>query len=151
MTGGPGAPPIGAERNLSEETVELQLSAAEQLALSQAADATLGPRQAAPDSPGYDTFVYARTRRADLIGTITFAAVLYGVTVALAWRTLIGGPDTPVVARAAPAEPAAAVRVQLPPAVVQLPNPFDATEVFELPANTSVDEARDVIAELLLQ
>jgi hypothetical protein len=37
------------------------------------------------------------------------------------------------------------------PAVVQVVNPFDASEVFELPPETPQEEARNVIADLLLQ
>jgi hypothetical protein len=50
----------------------------------------------------------------------------------------------PVVsAPAAPAEP----HGQL----VQVRNPFDASEVFEFPAETGKTEARNAVAELLLQ
>jgi hypothetical protein len=35
--------------------------------------------------------------------------------------------------------------------MVRFSNPFDATEVFEFPPGTSEAEARDAVAELLLQ
>jgi hypothetical protein len=142
----------GADRIPGEDTVELELTAAEQLELARAHAAALGSPKTSPDKPGYDTFIYARTRRVDVAGTITFAALVCGATAAMGWHALLREP----VAREAAAtafvtRPAPIVRAQPRPAVVQVVNPFDATEVFELPAQTSEAEAREAIADLLLQ
>jgi hypothetical protein len=151
MSGGCDPQGMGESRDAAEDTVELELSAAEQLELARAADAAFGPSQVEPKEPGYDTFVYMRTRRADVAGTITFAALVCAITAAVGWHSLIGEPASTSVAT-----PAAVTAPSIPPmaparAVVQVPNPFDATEVFELPAETSEADARSAIAEVLLQ
>jgi hypothetical protein len=140
----------GSGGDTAEDTVELELTAAEQLALAEASEAAMGGPVVRAD-PGYDTFVYTRTRRADLVGTITFAAVVCAITAAVGWHALSAEPDavaTPAATVVAPRVPVPAPRVA---SVVQVPNPFDATEVFELPAETSEADARSAIAELLLQ
>ena len=145
----------GVDRIPGDDTVELELTAAEQLELARAHAAALGPPKMSPDKPGYDTFVYARTRRVDLVGTITFAALVCGATAAMGWHALIREPVAREAATTAGTafvtRPAPIVRAQPRPAVVQVVNPFDATEVFELPAQTSEAEAREAIADLLLQ
>jgi hypothetical protein len=141
----------GTGRDTAEDTVELELTAAEQLALAQASEAAMGSSAVVRADPGYDIFVYTRTRRADVAGTITFAAVVCAITAAVGWHALIAEPDaraTPAATVVAPSAPVPAPRVA---SVVQVPNPFDATEVFELPAETSEADARNAIAQLLLQ
>ena len=60
-------------------------------------------------------------------------------------------PTAPTVAIAVPGTPAPAAKAQPRSPVVQVINPFDATEVFELPAGTAESEARNATAELLLE
>ena len=157
MIGDTGIPPgPGAREGLGEDTVELQLTVAEQLELSRAADAASAPAQAVPAAPasvtpGYDTFVYARTRRADVVGTITFALLVCGVTAAAGWHALIRQPAARPIVVAAPIAHAAAAPVPSQPGVVQVLNPFDDTEVFELPSDITETDARNAIAQLLLQ
>jgi|SRR5580704_5706390 hypothetical protein len=148
MPGGAEAP-----RDAAEDTVELELTAAEQLELARAGEAALLSPRSIPDGPGYDTFIYTRTRRADVLGTITFAAIVCAITTALGWRALISGPTPAAVAVTSSLTQAAPAPSDPQPlrAVVQIPNPFDATEVFELPAETNEAEARTAVAELLLQ
>lgn len=142
----------GADRIPGEDTVELELTAAEQLELARAHAAALGPPSVSPDKPGYDTFVFARTRRVDVVGTVTFAALVCGATAAMGWHALIREPAArAAVITASATRPAPTVRAQPRPAVMRVVNPFDATEVFELPAQMSEADATDAIAELLLQ
>lgn len=150
-----GAPelPAGASgaRDPAEDTVELELTAAEQLELSQTANAAPRLPEMVSGKPGYDTFVCRRTERIDFVCTLTFAALVLGITAATGWRALVGQPTAPAVAIAAPVAPAPAAPAQPRGPIVQVVNPFDATEVFEFPAETTETEARSAIAELLLQ
>ena len=82
---------------------------------------------------------------------IDHAGMELGITAASGWRALVGQPTTPAVAIAVPVAPAAAAKAQPRGPVVQVINPFDATEVFEFPAGTAESEARNATAELLLQ
>ena len=150
MIGGPelSAGADGA-RYPADDTVELELTAAQQLELSQAANAAAP--EMVPAKPGHDSFVFRRTQRIDFACTLTFAALVLGITAASGWRALIGQPTAPAVAIAAAAAPAPEANAQPRNAVVRVINPFDATEVFEFPAETTKSEARNAIAELLLQ
>jgi hypothetical protein len=154
MTGGPEIPEAKeASGALGEDTVELELTAAEQLELSRASESRASEAAtltAVADKPGYDTFAYARTRRADVVGTITFAALVCGIAAAAGWHALLGAPAAQG-ASAPTTHPTAVTRAQPLRALVQLPNPFDPTEMFELPAETSEADARSAIAELLLR
>jgi len=140
-------------RNPGKDTVELELSAAQQLEVSQATNAAARPPEIVPGKPGHDSFVCRRTERIDFVSTLTFATLVLGITAPSGWRALVGQPTVPA--------PAVAIAVRLAPApeaneqprgpAVQVINPFDATEVFEFPAGTAASDARNVIAELLLQ
>jgi hypothetical protein len=150
MTGEHEIPPVHGSHLVGEDTVELELTVSEQLVLARAAEVAMTP--VVPYRAGYDTFVYTRTRRADVAGTITFAALVCGITAAVGWHALVAEPSARAIATTAVIQSAPAVRVEPPPpAVVQVQNPFDATEIFEFPAETSEAEARTAIAELLLQ
>jgi hypothetical protein len=145
MTERPEAEYSAGTPDVPEDTVELQLTAAEQLLLSGAAAPSLPA-----DAPGYyDTGVYARSRRIDVLGTLTFAVLVCGLAAAAGWHAL--ARPTPVVAVTAPLTAAPAVRTHEPPPVVQVLNPFDHTEVFEVPAQATEAEARTAIAQLLLE
>jgi hypothetical protein len=153
MTGGPELPQGAySEADPAENTVELQLTAAEQLELQRASiEATA--QQAAPLPPiraAYDPVVYARSRRIDVIGTVAFAVMAIGVAAAAGWHVL-GQAPAPTLSVASPAPALPRAEPQSPPPVVQILNPFDAREVFELPADISEAEARSAIADLLLE
>jgi hypothetical protein len=137
-------------RNPGKDTVEL-LTGAQQLELSQAANAAARPPEMVPGKIGYDSFVCRRTERIDFVCTLTFVMLVLGITAASGWRALVGQPTAPAVAIAVPVAPAPAANAQPRGPVVQLINPFDATEVFEFPAGTAESEARNSTAELLLQ
>jgi hypothetical protein len=142
-------PEGGSIRELGEDTVELELTQAEQLELSRAAEGALAQR--APGDPAYDAFVYARTRRVDLAGTVTFVALACGLTAALAWHARLAPPDAREPPLASATRPATTAAARPMMAVLQIPNPFDASEIFELPPNTSEADAREAIADVLLQ
>jgi hypothetical protein len=151
MTGEPELPASpGEAQGRGEDTVELELTAAEQLALSR----TDSPARTAVPEPaksGYSGFVRRRTQRIDLVCTFAFAAVILSITAATGWRAVVGQPTAPPVATAAPSSAAPAAYTQPQRPLVHVTNPFDASEVFEFPAETTEAEARNAIAELLLQ
>jgi hypothetical protein len=140
-----------------EDTVEIELTDQEQLALSGAAEA---PRALAPDAapangppgPAGDDCLWERTARIDSISTATFAALVLAVAGASLWHTT--GFDARTTAATTPSAPvhAAPAPAEAPrPPPLQVLNPFDPTEVFELPAETTESEAREAVADLLLQ
>jgi hypothetical protein len=141
---------------MDEDTIEMELTGGEQLQLSQAAEgthATARPIGASSESlsPSFGSLVYRRTARIDFICGLTFALAGVGITAATVWHAANRNPPAPAVTSTAPAVPplAAPAEKQGPP--VQARNPFDATEVFEFPAETTKTEAREAMAELLLQ
>jgi hypothetical protein len=85
-----------------------------------------------------------------IVGTAGFAAA---VVVAIGANQKYSPPRR--VAQLPPAtwspmpEPATAIAVESPPTLFA--NPFDASEVFELPPGTSEDKAREMVADLLLK
>jgi len=103
------------------------------------------------DVPEYDTYICRRTDRVDRVCTIMFATLLLGLSVVTGWR--VTGGVRPAAAPGTTATPAPSLVApeQRRAPVVQVANPFDSTEVFEVPANATAAEARDAIAELLLQ
>jgi hypothetical protein len=115
--------------------------------------AEAGSARIVPGRPKHDSFVCRRTERIDFVSTLTFAALVLGITAASEWRALVGQPTVPApaVAIAVPLAPAPTANEQPRGPAVQVTNPFDATEVFEFPAGTTASDARNVIAELLLQ
>ena len=145
----------GGAREPGEDTIELELSAAQQLEVSRATNAAARPPEIVPGKPGHDSFVCRRTERIDFVSTLTFATLVLGITAASGWRALVGHPTVPVsapaVGIAVPLARAPAANEQPRGPAVQVINPFDATEVFEFPAETTKSEARNAIAELLLQ
>jgi hypothetical protein len=140
-----------------EDTVEIELTDQEQLALSQAAEAAraLAPVAASPNGsldPPRDNCLWERTARIDFISTATFAALVLAVAGASLWHSTSYDARTTATATpsaSAHASPAPAEAPKPPP--LQVLNPFDPTELFELPAETTESEAREAVADLLLQ
>ena len=118
--------------------------------LERAAETAVPLHGRAFSEPGYDRYVCRRTARIDFICTVTFAAVVVGITALVGLRTLVAEP-TQAVALAAPGLVRPAPLAEPPPQAVKVVNPFDATEVFEFPPETTEAQARDAIAELLIQ
>jgi hypothetical protein len=143
--------PAGGASAVAEDTVEFELTAEQQLALWQAAGDLAGPADRPPAPSPYDAYICRRTDRIDRVCTIAFATVVLGLTVATGWHAMGDAPAAPaVVVRTTTAANLAPALPQRAP-VVQVLNPFDPTEVFELPASTTESDARNAIAELLLQ
>ncbi len=115
MIGDPEMPTAaGGAREPGEDSVEVELTAAQQLEVSQAATEAARTPEIVPGKPGYDSFVCRRTQRIDIVSTLTFAALVLGITAASSWHALIGQPTAPAstVAIAVPLAPARAVNEQ---------------------------------------
>ena len=89
-TGGGGVREAGADAG--------EPSAPEQLELSHAANAAVRPPKIVSGKPVHDNFVCRRTERIDFVSTLTFAALVLGITAASGWRALVGQPTAPAVA-----------------------------------------------------
>jgi hypothetical protein len=159
----------GSTENVDEDTIELMLSPEQMRVLSRAATAdAAGP--AAPASPpqasvrravsnegaGPNIATQPRHWPAGGVAAVVGVIVVFGTLVALgaiAQRT----SERKHLATAVPAPtPVAATPVapQPPPAPgepVRFKNPFDHSEVFEFPPGTSPAEARQAVAELLME
>jgi hypothetical protein len=149
----PGADgPTSAEpaRDSSDDTIELQLTEDEELALSRAAAASSSAD--APAAPQYANFVSRRTARVDFVCNVTLAVTALAITVAFAWPTSTRHAPTPALASPPSLEEVVVPTklAQLPEDPVRITNPFDKTEVFEFPSGTSAPEAQAAVAELLL-
>ena len=135
----------------SDDTIELELSAQQALTLSRADATTRPPVATVQKSPAPTLPANRRGARFAVIFSIAATSVFSGGIVYLATT-----PAEPLrvsgntVVRSA----AAAAETPLPPVDterVKFINPFDATEVFEFPSNTSETEARQAVAQVLLQ
>jgi hypothetical protein len=101
-------------------------------------------------SPQLQTVIIKRAARSDLICNLTLATAFVMAMALLGWRRSPAPPPAPV------SSPALAV---IPPVTLPEPktspvrvrNPFDLTEVFEFPPGTRQAEARETVAELLLE
>lgn len=154
------APPA---RDSSDDTIELEFSDEERLALSEAVSAGLAtarPDEPHPMSsvPEYENFASRRVARIDLVCNVTCAVVALGISAVLVWPAsnrpqhmpaaistaalVTVTPPAPEVTSPGAAEPQGAP--------VRIKNAFDSTEVFEFPHGTTESEAREAVAELLL-
>ena len=140
----------------SDDTIDLELTGEQGLALSRAAEAGGGvarPDEAEPVSPvpEYENFASGRTARIDFAANVTFAVAVVGIAVAFLWPVPDRRPLAPAVTITAPLAQVPAARAAEPQgAPVRITNVFDATEVFEFPHGTTESEAREAVAELLL-
>ena len=158
IPGSEGPTPAGSAHDSSDDTIEVELTGEQELALSRAAEAaraTARPDESGPvlSVPEYENFAARRTARIDLVCNLTLALAGLGLAVALLWPASarhLPAP-APAVTRAAPlAEVAPAGPAEPQGAPVRIKNPFDATEVFEFPHGTPESEAREAVAERLL-
>jgi hypothetical protein len=153
-----------------EDTIELELTAEQLAVLSRAAAASetnpapvkaqdellpqLLPRIAASAPLVRAPAEGSRDVRATWAVGIAIGAVLFGgVSYFSTTRARpLGGADAPMAHTVArPAAPASAPNWVADEVPVRFTNPFDATEIFEFPAGTSEADARDAVAETLLQ
>jgi hypothetical protein len=146
---------------------EIELSAYELVALvapdemntseSAVPQTTAMPLEAAPVNTKHAESLNRRTLRhraifaGCIVATIACAVIVYThaasrsrAPVQNTWKTAFPRPIGPTDI-SEPAEPAPQA------APVRYANPFDASEVFELPAGTSRSAAREAVAEMLLQ
>jgi hypothetical protein len=149
-----GPTTAGSGHDSSDDTIELELTGEQELALSRAAEAAMArPDESGPvlSVPEYETFASRRVARIDFVCNVTFAVAVLGIAVASLWPASDRHPPAPAVTSAAPlAEVAPAGPAEPQGAPVQIRNAFDATEVFEFPHGTMESEAREAVAELLL-
>jgi hypothetical protein len=104
-----------------------------------------------PKSLSFESRIYRRTARIDFICGLMFALAGAGITAATVWHAENRSPLAPPVTSGAPVvSPLGATAPPQGP-LVQVRNPFDATEVFEFPAQTTQTVAHEAMAELLLQ
>jgi hypothetical protein len=128
---------------IGDDTIELQLTPQQVLELSQAAEAA------------QPVAVSSRFRRWHLTPIAKMASATIGYVVLAWWSTsqLAWRPETPAAAAARPAAviPRSALTASSAEPAVRVHNPFDATEVFEFPAGTSLADGRSKVAQILLQ
>jgi hypothetical protein len=142
--------------DLSDETIELDLTSEEQLALSRAAEAAramVPPDESGPllSVPEYRNYAFRRTARVDFVCNVIFAVAVPGITVAFLWPAPERHPPAPALASAAPLAEVAPAGPSGPQGeIVRIKNAFDAAEVFEFRPGTTDSEAREAVAELLL-
>jgi len=156
IPGSEGPTTAGSAHDSSDDTIELELTGEQELALSRAAEAaraTARPDESGPvlSVPESENFASRRVARIDFVCNVTFAVAVLGIAVASLWPASDRHPPAPAVTSAAPlAEVAPAGPAEPQGAPVQIRNAFDATEVFEFPHGTTESEAREAVAELLL-
>ena len=155
IPGSEGPTTAGSAHDSSDDTIELELTGEQELALSRAAEAaraTARPDESGPilSVPEYENFAFRRTARIDFVCNVTFALAVLGIAVA-SLPASDRRPPAPAVTSATPLAEVAPARPAEPQgAPVRIKNAFDATEVFEFPHGTTESEAREAVAELLL-
>ena len=134
-----------------EDTIELELTAKELRRLSRA------HRQARGATPG---FAYRAGKGLLRLWPLALAGALVGIAAAISWHP---NPPHRVLPPPAPVPPVHSTPTAVPHPVVLAPpqvkesppvrvrNPFDASEIFEFPAGTTQAEARQKVAQALLQ
>jgi hypothetical protein len=134
---------------LEQDTIELELSAAQLQELSRAADAE---QTAIP--PTGNVAAPQRLRRYSPWATLAVAAAMSAISSGITYLATARAPTSRTAephgfSQALVASPTsqAALPREVP---VKFVNPFDAMETFEFPPGTSATDARDTVAELLL-
>lgn len=103
-------------------------------------------------SPAFRGLISRRQVRSDFVCAVTLAVIAVGIAATIVFRVPDRSPPPSTITSAAwvVSAPAAPTESQ-DAAPVRVRNPFDATEVFEFPAETSRTEAREAMAELLMK
>jgi hypothetical protein len=137
-------------RRESDDTIELTLTPAELQTLSEAAIVE-------NTSVGRNGRVARKRRRVRVArwAAIATAAVVAGVSSGITYLATAQTTAAPIVeptalsaALTAPEPVAATEAVESP---VKIANPFDASEIFEFPSSMTESDARDAVADFLLQ
>ena len=156
---GPASSGPALDRGSGDDTIELELTADQELALARAVAAPRADElDASPTVPGYTNFAFRPTARIEFVCNVTLAVLALGLAIAFLWPRSVRHPAVPVVMPVvASTAPVAEVNPAPPPPIsepagspVRITNSFDASEVFEFPHGTTVSEARQAVAELLL-
>ena len=157
MIQGPEGPTTtGSAHDSSDDTIELELSGEQRLALSRAAESPRPTARAEELGPvlcvhEFEDFPSRRTARIDFACNVTFAVAVLSIAAASLWPASDRHPPAPTITSAAPvAEMASPGPAEALDAPLRIKNAFDATEVFEFPPGTPESEARKAVAELLL-
>ncbi len=130
----------------TERTIEVELSADELLKSSQASASPLEAQQ-----PLHRPRALAWSRRRTTLALgVALAVLLVGIAKQRNSKPA-GQPHNPptMLARATAAQVSLSTSSSKP-LPVRIANPFDATEVFEFPPGTSLEYAREAVAEFLL-
>lgn len=139
----------------SDETIELELTEDQGLALSRAAAeaAHADDSDPTPTVPEYMNLAFRPTARIEFVCNVTLAVLAAGFALVFLWPKSVAHSSAPVIASTA-APIAAVMSAPAPPEPqgppVRVTNAFDASEVFEFPFGTSEAEARQAVVELLL-
>jgi hypothetical protein len=155
IAGSEGPTTAGSAHDSSDDTIELDLTGEEELALSRAAEAARATARPVESSPVLSVPAYKcsfrPTARIDFVCNVIFAVAVPGIAVALLWPTPDRHAPASAPTSAAPLAEVAPARPAEPQgAPVRIKNAFDATEVFEFPPGTTESESREAVAELLL-
>jgi hypothetical protein len=134
----------------TDDTIELPLIQEDMLALSRAAEnehAETNLQKSGLIAAGRflrDLSVRCRTRRWPLV----LAASVLGIAIGVVLGVVVADRISNVTASPPPSATHSAASLDSP---VRFGNPFDASEIFEFPPGTSVDQARQSVAAMLLQ
>jgi len=134
----------------NDDTIELPLTEEDMLALSRAAEEkhveTSLHKSALITAGAFlrDLSVRFRTHRLALV----LACSVLGIATAVMLGVVVADRISTVTISAPPLATHSAESLDSP---VRFGNPFDASEVFEFPPGTSVDQARQSVAAMLLQ
>jgi hypothetical protein len=147
------------DEDRDEDTVELSLTPECALALSQAAEEKHSDAFAAPPPahPPARQIWNPEHQRATQLGrwVLVLAAsilgIAFGIALGLAMHPVPHLRTTTIKAPFSTPSPETPTAESRQPPPVRFRNPFDRSEVFEFPPGTSVEEARQSAAALLLQ
>ena len=148
--------PTTAAPESSDDTIELELTGDQGLALTRAAELArpagrldeTGPVFPVPED---ENSTFRRTARIDFVCNVTFAVAMLIVAVAFLWPASDRHPRAPAITRPAPVAEINRIKPSEPQGEpVRIANSFDPTEVFEFPHGTAELEAREAVAEQLL-
>jgi len=137
-------------RHANDDTIELPLTQEDMLALSRAAEkehAETNLHKSALITAGRflrDLSVRSRTRRWPLV----LASSALGIVIGVVLGVVVADRISTVTISPPPSATHSLASLDSP---VRFGNPFDASEVFEFPPGTSVDQARQSVAAILLQ